>query len=267
MATSGHAATSRADALFGGELRLLQPIRGYRINVDTLILAGFAAECRPSARRVIDLGSGVGGLSLAFGRLGSARTFDLVEQDVPLAALAERNLTSAGLSGGVHVSNLESTGLPKTLYGVANVVLSNPPFFARSTRESNDEQRRLARSGPLEPFLRAATLAMGPRAYAFFAYPADALPEFLAKARAAGLVAKRLRFVQAYANSVARLALIELRKAKPGGLVIEPAWIEWSARGVRSPTLEALVNGRLPSAPPAAAAAGALSSHPARDRE
>jgi hypothetical protein len=40
--------------------------------------------------------------------------------------------------------------------------------------------------------------------------------------------------------------LIELRNAKPGGLVVEPPVVEWAARGVRSPELDALVSGNLP---------------------
>ena len=74
-------------------------------------------------------------------------------------------------------------------------------------------------------------------------YPADALAELFLAARAAGLVAKRLRLGTLFADSEARVALVEFRKAKAGGLVVEPALVEWAARGVRSPELDALVNG------------------------
>jgi hypothetical protein len=50
--------------------------------------------------------------------------------------------------------------------------------------------------------------------------------------------------VHAFAHSEARLSLVELRKAKAGGLVVEPPLVEWTAKGVRTPELEALVNGR-----------------------
>lgn len=217
------------------------------MNVDTLILADFAARLRPSAQRVVDLGAGVGALSIAFAHLGRARRCDLVERAPALAALAQLNLIAASIEGTVHVADLAGQGLPTSLRGKADVVVSNPPFFDGASRGGEavraDDSRRAGRSGPLEPFLQAATLAMGRRAHAFFAYPASALPELLSKARAAGLVPKRLRLVHAFARSEARIALVELRRAKPGGLVVEPPCIEWTASKVRSPELEALVQG------------------------
>jgi tRNA1(Val) A37 N6-methylase TrmN6 len=76
-------------------------------------------------------------------------------------------------------------------------------------------------------------------------YPAPALPELLAAAAASNLVAKRLRFVQAFVTSPARLALVELRRAKPRGLVVEPPLVEWNAPSVRSAEVAALVAGTL----------------------
>jgi tRNA1(Val) A37 N6-methylase TrmN6 len=97
--------------------------------------------------------------------------------------------------------------------------------------------------GPLEPFLRAASAGLGRRSTAFFAYPAPALDALFVRARDQSLVPKRLRLVHAYATSPARLALVEVRHAKPGGLVVEPPLIEWLDEGIRSPELASLVAG------------------------
>ena len=210
------------------------------MNVDTLLLACFAAEARPKARRVVDLGAGVGALALAYAFLGSAARVELVERDAGLARLATANLERSADS--VHLADLDQ-GLPAPLRGVADVVLSNPPFFPEATGTAASATRRGARSGPLGPFLDAAAAALGRRGYAFFVYPAPALPELLDAAAAAHLVAKRLRFVHAFMASPARLALVELRRAKPRGLLVEPPLIEWTAPSVRSPELEALLRG------------------------
>jgi tRNA1(Val) A37 N6-methylase TrmN6 len=211
--------------------------------VDTLLLADFAARFRPSAHRVVDLGAGVGALALAFTHLAKVGRCELVEREAELAALAKRNLAAAGVAGTVHVGDLAGDGLPGPLRASADVVLSNPPFFARSAAGRGDPARQSARAGPLEPFVRAAALAMGRRARSFFVYPASALPELLAAAQAVGLVPKRLRLVHAFSHSEARVALVDLRRAKPGGLVIDPPCVEWSAPRLRSPELEALVSG------------------------
>jgi tRNA1Val (adenine37-N6)-methyltransferase len=212
--------------------------------VDTLLLAAFAANGRRKARRVVDLGSGVGALGLAYAFLARAEHVDLVERDEALVELSRRNLVETNHSGEAHVADLETHGLPRDLRGTADLVLSNPPFFEIATARASPRSNDGARRGPLRPFLRAAAAALGRRAAACFAYPSAALTEFLAQASAVQLVPKRLRLVHAYATSDSRLALIELRRAKPGGLVVEPPLVEWAARGVRSTELDALVSGK-----------------------
>jgi tRNA1Val (adenine37-N6)-methyltransferase len=242
---SAPASDHAPDALFGGRLTLHQPRKGYRVNVDSLLLAHFAARARPKARCVVDLGAGVGAVALAYAFLGSAARLELVERDAALGRLATRNLEHFGASGAVHRADLELDGLPDVLSGAADLVLSNPPFYPEDTGTPAGSAKRGARTGPLSPFLGAAAAALGRRGYVFLVYPAPALPELLDAAAVARLVAKRLRFVHAFAGSPARLALIELRRAKPRGLVVEPPLIEWTAPRERSPEVRALVEGEL----------------------
>jgi tRNA1Val (adenine37-N6)-methyltransferase len=233
------------DALFSGQVTLFQPERGYRVTVDTLLLADFAVTGRPETRTLVDLGAGVGGLSLAVAHLARVGRCVLVEREPALAGLAEQNLAAARLTGSVHVADL-ARGLPAELAGSATMVASNPPFFAprgHSPPHTGDALRGRSRGGELAPFLRAAALAMGRRAYAFFVYPAPALTEMLIAARAADLVPKRLRLVHAFAESPARIALVEFRRAKPGGLVVEPPLIEWTAKSKRAPEVERILRG------------------------
>jgi tRNA1Val (adenine37-N6)-methyltransferase len=214
------------------------------VNVDTLLLAAFAACGRPRARCVVDLGAGVGALGLAYARLARAGHLELVERLPDLAELALRNLHDTGAPGTVHLGDLAERGLPDELKGRADVVLSNPPFFDERDGKRGRADRAGTRRGKIEPFLRAASRALGRRATSFFVYPAPALPEFFGSARAADLVPKRLRLVHPFATSPARIALVELRRAKLGGLVVEPPLVEWAARGVRSDEVEALVSGK-----------------------
>jgi tRNA1(Val) A37 N6-methylase TrmN6 len=57
------------------------------------------------------------------------------------------------------------------------------------------------------------------------------LATLLAALRAAGLEAKRMRLVHADTDAPARVALIEARQAKPGGLLVEPPLVERAAHG------------------------------------
>jgi tRNA1Val (adenine37-N6)-methyltransferase len=230
------------DTLLGGALTLLQPRTGYRVNVDSILLAAFASRGRV-AKLAVDLGAGVGALGLIAARTGATKSVVLIEHQPELARLARENLATNGVTGNVVERDLERQGLPPALAQRADLVLCNPPFFPPASGTPS-QRAPLARGGELAPFLRAAQRALsGPRTRAAFCYPATALAELLAGAREARLVPKRLRLVHARSETPARLALVELRIAKPGGLVIEPPLVEWHHGRARSPELARLVSG------------------------
>ncbi len=77
-----------------------------------------------------------------------------------------------------------------------------------------------------------------------FIYPARQAGRFLALAEARGLVAKRICFVHPRGDAPARVVLVELKLAKPGGLVVEPALVEWSPSGRRTTELTQIIAGR-----------------------
>jgi len=235
------------DALFGGAVHFWQPARGYRVNIDSLLLAAFAAQRSPAA--TLDLGAGVGAVTLALAHLGALTRGILVECEPGLARLAERNLGHAQVEATVLELDLENAPLPPALKSAIDLVVCNPPFFEPGrVRPSLHSSARRARSGHLDPFLSAAAFALsGKRARACFAYPALALEHFLERSREQGLVAKRLRFVHADREQPARLCLIEVRRARPGGLIVEAPLYEWEGRQIRSKELDAL------TAPPKAA--------------
>jgi tRNA1Val (adenine37-N6)-methyltransferase len=227
------AAPTTSDSLLGGALQLLQPKTGYRINIDSLLLVAFAGERR--VERVVDLGAGVGALGLLALQRGIAKRALLIEADAKLVALAAENLRRSGFEGEARQLDLAREKLHDS---ALPLVLCNPPYFpAHSHRPAQSPAKASARSGELGPFLKAASALLARKTgRALFSYPAPQLPELLAAAQREGLVAKRLRFVHARVDQPARLALIELRAARPGGLRIEPPLIEWIGRK-RSPEL------------------------------
>lgn len=232
-------AATTTDTLLGGRLRLLQPRSGYRVNIDSILLVHFAASRR--VERVVDLGAGVGALGLLAVELGIARRAVLVEAEPTLAELARQNLQSSGLTGEVRELDLTRHQLRES---AVPLVLCNPPYYPAAThRAARDPSKAAARSGDVTPFLKAAAGALARKTgRALFSYPAGQLPELLAAAARAGLVPKRLRLVHAREDAPARLALVELRAARPGGLVIEPPLFEWLGRR-RSPELLAISAG------------------------
>jgi tRNA1Val (adenine37-N6)-methyltransferase len=233
------------DALLDGKLVLRQPADGYRVNVDALLLAAFASQ-GPVARLAVDLGAGVGAVGLVLHRVGAASSVHLVEREETLSALARENLARSGARGEAHQLDLARDRLPVALRERADLVVCNPPYFSEgSVRAQKHPLTEKARTGALAPFVEAAARALkGSRGRAAFAYPARSLVELFRTSEKAGLVPKRLRLVHAHASDPARLALVELRRAKPGGLVVEAPLVEWAGPRERSPELEAIVAGR-----------------------
>jgi len=234
------APSTTTDSLLGGALELLQPATGYRVNVDSLLLVAFAGERRVD--RVLDLGAGVGALGLLALQRGIAKRALLIEADPKLVVLARENLRRAGFEGEVRELDLAKSRLRDS---AAPLVLCNPPYYPAHSHRAAAPSRAAARSGELAPFLAAAAALVARKTgRALFSYPAPQLAELLREAERVGLVAKRLRLVHAREDKPARLALIELRAARQGGLVIEPPLIEWLGRR-RSPELARLNGDRV----------------------
>src|SRR5688572_25658633 len=89
------------DALWGGKLTLWQPARGrgYRFNLDPVLLYGFA----PPAAHTVDLGAGCGVLGLLLAAGGKAQRVTAIEIQPELAILAAKNADENGLRGRYEV--------------------------------------------------------------------------------------------------------------------------------------------------------------------
>ena len=147
---AGEARTS-LDAILGGRLRLRQPIGGHRVGADAVLLAAAAGA---PARRIVDVGAGVGAVGLALLQRWPEARGDLVEIDPELAALARDNAALNGLrparassrSTRSRRARRREAGLAD---GEADLVVTNPPFFdALKVRASPDAGRARAHVAP-----------------------------------------------------------------------------------------------------------------------
>jgi tRNA1Val (adenine37-N6)-methyltransferase len=122
------------DAILRGALRLLQPRRGYRFNLDALLLAHFAAAALPEPPTLlIDLGAGCGVVGLLLARRWTRCRARLIERQAALAQLAAQNVTRNGLAARVRVfsGDLRRVALWRPRATTRRVlVVCNPPFFS-----------------------------------------------------------------------------------------------------------------------------------------
>lgn len=221
------------DTLFGGRVALAQPARGrgYRVNVDAVLLGAFAAGAlgEVPARRAhaaFDLGAGVGGVGLSLVHLGAAERVTMIEIDATLAKLAETNARDNGWSDRIEVRRADVADTEAVPAGVADLVVCNPPYVEPGRGRAPAPSRARARSGSLATFLDAARRVAGRRARVCIVYPAIEATTLLVELRARGLEPKRLRAVHGRARDKARIVLVECAAGRPGGLAIEPPLVE-----------------------------------------
>jgi tRNA1(Val) A37 N6-methylase TrmN6 len=161
---------------------------GHRAGTDAVLLA--AAAGLP-ARRIVDFGAGAGAAGLALLTRWPEARADLVEIDPSLAALARENAALNGAAGRARVFALDAldgrarraAGL---LDGEADLVVTNPPFFAAGTaRVSPDPARARAHAfaagaeAPLRAWIVAALATLAPGGRYVMIHRPDALPEIL----------------------------------------------------------------------------------------
>lgn len=159
------------DLMLRQKIYCLQSRRGYRANVDSHVLALFAASlCRKqdeNVLRVLDLGAGNGLVSILFARAMQPSVVQMVELQEQLATRARRNMALNDVKGEVIVHDLEGGALPKEFCGAFDVVLINPPFYPLGSRSPPKQRERLlARlysSADIGDSLLAARKACDPR--------------------------------------------------------------------------------------------------------
>jgi tRNA1(Val) A37 N6-methylase TrmN6 len=166
------------DGLLDGRVRLLQPATGYRVAVDAVLLAA-AVEAKPGDR-VLDLGAGVGAVSLCLAARVPDCTITGVELQPALAKLAQRNARLNGVEDriGILVHDLAK---PLPVLEAFDHVVSNPPYLAAAVADpSPDGSKALATvesSADLQRWLSVATGAAKPAGTVLLIHRADRLDE------------------------------------------------------------------------------------------
>lgn len=116
------------DHLLGGQLALRQPREGFRVGVDSVLLAA-AIEQLPEHALLYDIGCGVGAVGLMLARRFKALRVRGIDIQPELIAMAKHNAISNQLEqrwGGI-AADIFSDTLPPL--PAADVVVCNPPYY------------------------------------------------------------------------------------------------------------------------------------------
>jgi tRNA1(Val) A37 N6-methylase TrmN6 len=183
-----------------GHFRIFQLRNGHRFSTDDVLTAWYGTSWAPSARAVLDLGSGIGSVGLiAAWRLPGARlvTIEAQEESVRLAA---KSAAYNGLAGRSEIRHGDFRG-GEVFRGDErfDLVLGSPPYFPIGTGVEGDHPQKVAcrfeLRGDIGDYARVAAVRLEPGALFACVFPEEQRGRVEGAARDAGLVIVRRRAV------------------------------------------------------------------------
>ncbi|HAX91417.1 MAG TPA: methyltransferase [Rhodospirillaceae bacterium] len=131
------------DKLLGGRFAVEQPAKGYRIAVDTLLLAS-AVDAR-AGQSVLELGCGVGGVMLALATRVEGIHITGVEIQAYMTDLCASNIRLNSFESRMKVMEGDIATLHEELKGAHDHVMMNPPFHdGKKHSASADPSKKMA---------------------------------------------------------------------------------------------------------------------------
>jgi tRNA1Val (adenine37-N6)-methyltransferase len=128
-----------------GYFRLFQLTNGHRFSTDDVLIAWYGTMCCPTARSVLDLGSGLGAVGMiAAWRLAGARLVT-VEAQTESVRLARKSARWNGLEDRYEIR--QGDFRDRSVLGLEekfDLILGSPPYFAPGSGVEGDHPQKVA---------------------------------------------------------------------------------------------------------------------------
>ncbi|HEY2031374.1 MAG TPA: methyltransferase, partial [Myxococcales bacterium] len=238
MARSAEELSQRQDELsreFGEEITLdaltrelviYQRRRGHRHSTDDLLTAWYAVvHAPPSPSRLLDLGSGIGGVGLAVLSRFPQATLTAVEVQRVSFALLTENVRANQLETRVDLQHGDLRELAAEI--PFDLITASPPYFAvKDGLVSADSQRAAARfelHGGVDDYCATAARALAPEGRFIFCFPTPQSARAVAACEQAGLQVLAMRDVVPRATLPPLFSLFACARHAERPTVEEPA--------------------------------------------
>lgn len=169
------------DGILNKRVMIEQPADGFRVAVDTVLLA--SAIDAVSGQRVMEFGCGVGGVMLSLACRVSGLVVHGMEIQHELAQLCSANIDRNGFSAELRVTEGDVLRFLTTLYETYDHVVMNPPYHdAASHNVSGNDRKRIANTemdGELEKWISGASNILKNGGKLSLIHRADRLDEIL----------------------------------------------------------------------------------------
>jgi tRNA1(Val) A37 N6-methylase TrmN6 len=230
------------DALLGGRIRVRQPARGYRVNIDTLLLA--AAVEASSGARLMEAGCGVGAALIAVAARTENTRFLGIERDQNIAAIARENVALNAMSSRIEIAAGDALDRDAN-WGVFEGVFANPPFDRDREGRAPAEARRHAHitEMSLSQWVGALADRLTGGAALTMIHRAGRTPDLLA-ALDGRLGGVELMPVRPHAEAAAKRVIVRARKGSRAPFrLLKGLDLHDRSGGKYTPEIEALLRG------------------------
>ena len=147
------------DDALTGKFRVYQRRRGHRFSLDDLLVAAIALETRPDAKRILDLGSGIGSVPLMVAAINQGAAIVCVEAQEVSYRLLVRNIERNDLGDrlGTILGDFRHVDLGDPRF---ELITGTPPYFkpgeATLPPDSQKAHARFELRGGVEDYLSTA---------------------------------------------------------------------------------------------------------------
>lgn len=153
-----------------GDWTIHQLAAGHRFSADDMLVAWLAARVEPNARRLLDLGAGIGSVGFMTlwalqDRSPCPRRLTMVEAQPVSQQLALATAARNGLGGVVDGVVADLRELPGGIVGPYDLVTGSPPYFPVGTGKVSPHPQkaacRMELRGTIADYARAAAPLLG----------------------------------------------------------------------------------------------------------
>lgn len=228
------AAAEGYEAILYGFLMMRQPEQGPKVNMDTVLLAGFS-ELREKDC-VLELGCAHGAVSLILAKRHPGCAVTGLDIQPDLVEMACQNALKNGLEDRARFMAGDLKNHRRLFeHQSFDVIVVNPPYEdpGRGVR-SGLAAKRVARQGEectLADVCEAAHFLLRNRGRLYMVMRALRLPETMELLRRYKLEPRRLRMVHSVPRRNAAVFLVEARRSGGAGAVIEPPLYIYDGQG------------------------------------
>ena len=210
------------DFIFGKQVLLKQLKKGYRFGSDAVLLASYI---NANKSLLLDLGAGVGAVSLGVAWRNPECQIVAVEKDPEISGLLLENIAANGMSKQVTTEHISIEHLPKDFESYFDHVIANPPFHKHTGTRSTNRHRNLAHIGDgthLTDWLKHAVWACRSKGYVSFMIRADRTDEVISFLNASKMGEVTLYPIWPVEGNPANRIIVSARKDSKTGSILLP---------------------------------------------